>query len=642
MKFKIIILLFILLHGSSQILISSDNDNNKKIADRLIKRLYFERMGVQREYMPEYNNPDSRYLAIFGRIWAFTQGLTLRDAVRNGKRTKAHQMAKSLLDLTVQIHLKNSKKIIGGWFFSQNTVSDTFQDVRLMTGSSAWVLSGLGQYICSDIFNELSKKKRIQFKTFYTKALSGLLYHQRKDGLFTAGWTTKDLKQHQGKTNYYTILNEEGYKKVTWIQADNVVTRHNVNMLEVLNYSINNFSKLGLKNLKTLVQKRDQLRKAIFTKLYDKHEKRFAAALVKKGSGEIQSAHTELRNASWLGLSINYYDITDVQQEKLANALQYTIKHFIKNIEYKSNSFYGAHYYNNNYQDPYILPNLFQEKAYHIEGTAALILALDRFSQAFPKHKFAGVFKKTAERLWVNMQRFVKDHGFPYATHRVKDLMTTLQSSTSAIWYNYLYDYYILRMEEFALKKSKKGLELKIQNDILFKFDSTRFTRKAEKILSKLTIDIIKHPRHLVRIEGHTDNKGTTEYNYNLSKKRAQAVYEYLAGQGIETKRMIAIGMGEWNPVTSNKTPKGRQINRRVDIILTERKNTKSIQEIINGLNGSKRKNIEKMYFLGLDNFYKENYEKAVQYWEQIETKDPALQKALQKKIEQAENKKNK
>ncbi|MBN1899331.1 MAG: OmpA family protein [Spirochaetes bacterium] len=639
-KFRIVILFFAWWLGSSPLLNSSENDDNKEKADQLIKRLYFKRLGVQREYLPDPSNPDNPYLALYGRIWAFTQGLTLRDAVRNGNREKAHQMAKYLLKRAIKISLKDGKEIIGGWPFSENMVSDTFQDVRLMTGPNAWVLSGLGQYVCSDMFNELTRSRREEFKDFYSQALDGLLYHQREDSLFTAGWTTEALKQAQGKTNYYEILNKEGYSQVKKVKADNVVTRHNVNMLEVLNYSINNFDKLGLKDLKTLVRKQDQLSRALFTKLYDNKAGRFVTALEKTISAEIQSRHTELRNASWLALSINYYDITEQQKEKLAKSLQYTVKHFVRDMEYKDASFFGAHYYLNDYQDPYILPSASQEKAYHIEGTAALILALDRFSQAFPEHASAAEFKRTAARLWSDMQKFVKDHGFPYATHQVKDLMTTLQSSTSAIWYNYLYDYYILRMEDFTLKKSKRGLELKIQNDILFQFDSTRFTKGAEKILSRVTLDILKHPRHLIRIEGHTDNTGTTKYNYNLSKKRALAVYGYLAGQGIEKKRMIAIGMGEWNPVTSNKTPAGRQMNRRVDIVLTEMLNRKSVQEILNELPEAERTKIEKIYFFGLDNFYKENYAEAIQYWEKIKTEDPALKQALEEKIEQARKQK--
>jgi len=71
-----------------------------------------------------------------------------------------------------------------------------------------------------------------------------------------------------------------------------------------------------------------------------------------------------------------------------------------------------------------------------------------------------------------------------------------------------------------------------------------------------------------LRVEGHTDNLGNNEANLALSKARALAVKKYLIENGIEDYRIMAEGFGSKRPIASNKTPKGRSQNRRVDFIL--------------------------------------------------------------------------
>ena len=78
-------------------------------------------------------------------------------------------------------------------------------------------------------------------------------------------------------------------------------------------------------------------------------------------------------------------------------------------------------------------------------------------------------------------------------------------------------------------------------------------------------------PEILVLIMGHTDNKGSEEYNINLSSKRAEAVSKYLEESGIDSSRIIVRGYGEKKPAQSNKTEGGRILNRRVELIGVER-----------------------------------------------------------------------
>ena len=70
-------------------------------------------------------------------------------------------------------------------------------------------------------------------------------------------------------------------------------------------------------------------------------------------------------------------------------------------------------------------------------------------------------------------------------------------------------------------------------------------------------------------VEGHTDSVGTDEYNQKLSEERGEAVRSYLTGQGMAGPSVTAKGFGESQPIASNDTAKGRQQNRRVEIVIS-------------------------------------------------------------------------
>ena len=73
-----------------------------------------------------------------------------------------------------------------------------------------------------------------------------------------------------------------------------------------------------------------------------------------------------------------------------------------------------------------------------------------------------------------------------------------------------------------------------------------------------------------VRVEGHTDSRGTEQYNQQLSQKRAEAVVHYLVSNGINPEKLHAIGMGENHPIASNANDAGRAQNRRVDFVVSQ------------------------------------------------------------------------
>jgi outer membrane protein OmpA-like peptidoglycan-associated protein len=74
----------------------------------------------------------------------------------------------------------------------------------------------------------------------------------------------------------------------------------------------------------------------------------------------------------------------------------------------------------------------------------------------------------------------------------------------------------------------------------------------------------------MVLVEGHTDSKGTDEYNRELSIKRAKSIKTWLVTQGVASDRLETIGFGETRPVDTNETSDGRANNRRIEFRCTE------------------------------------------------------------------------
>lgn len=78
-----------------------------------------------------------------------------------------------------------------------------------------------------------------------------------------------------------------------------------------------------------------------------------------------------------------------------------------------------------------------------------------------------------------------------------------------------------------------------------------------------------EYPSMEIAINGHTDSRGDGSYNQKLSENRTKSVYEYLIEQGIDASRMEYIGYGETKPIADNKYADGRQLNRRVEFVVT-------------------------------------------------------------------------
>jgi outer membrane protein OmpA-like peptidoglycan-associated protein len=117
-------------------------------------------------------------------------------------------------------------------------------------------------------------------------------------------------------------------------------------------------------------------------------------------------------------------------------------------------------------------------------------------------------------------------------------------------------------------RDSARGLIVNM-SDVLF--DTAQYTLKsgAREKLSKVAGILLAYPGLNIEVDGHTDNVGSDEYNQNLSDQRAESVRAYLVAQGVLTGSVTAKGFGKTEPVGTNDTAAGRQINRRVELVVS-------------------------------------------------------------------------
>jgi len=123
------------------------------------------------------------------------------------------------------------------------------------------------------------------------------------------------------------------------------------------------------------------------------------------------------------------------------------------------------------------------------------------------------------------------------------------------------------QIAELNAKATDRGLVVTL-GDLLFETGKAELKGGAASNLSKLSAFLTKYPDRTVIIEGHTDSVGSDDSNQSLSQRRANSVQQFLLAQGIASNRLSAAGKGENFPVASNDSNSGRQMNRRVEVII--------------------------------------------------------------------------
>jgi chemotaxis protein MotB len=121
------------------------------------------------------------------------------------------------------------------------------------------------------------------------------------------------------------------------------------------------------------------------------------------------------------------------------------------------------------------------------------------------------------------------------------------------------------------IRSTDQWLEVEIKDSILFPSGSARLQAEAAPVLKKIAVILRDFP-NAVRVEGFTDNLpiNTLLYpsNWELSGARAASVVRLLSGEGIDPRRLSALGYGEFRPLADNATPEGRAQNRRVVVVV--------------------------------------------------------------------------
>jgi len=108
-----------------------------------------------------------------------------------------------------------------------------------------------------------------------------------------------------------------------------------------------------------------------------------------------------------------------------------------------------------------------------------------------------------------------------------------------------------------------------VETSVHFGFNKDNLTKQAREAIDQLAASVAATKGYIITVEGGTDSVGSSEYNYDLSQRRANAVIQYLASEkSIPAHKIYLIGLGKDKPVDSNKTSEGRAKNRRVDIRL--------------------------------------------------------------------------
>jgi len=119
-------------------------------------------------------------------------------------------------------------------------------------------------------------------------------------------------------------------------------------------------------------------------------------------------------------------------------------------------------------------------------------------------------------------------------------------------------------------KRTEQGVIVTLSsNKIHFDVDQAVVKDDSRATLVELANILKNYPEDIIVVAGHTDSDGSEAYNMDLSKRRAQAVVDILAANGVPSESIQAHGYGEAQPVASNETAEGKALNRRVELSIT-------------------------------------------------------------------------
>jgi outer membrane protein OmpA-like peptidoglycan-associated protein len=125
------------------------------------------------------------------------------------------------------------------------------------------------------------------------------------------------------------------------------------------------------------------------------------------------------------------------------------------------------------------------------------------------------------------------------------------------------------QLNDLAAKQTERGMVVTM-GDVLFGTDIARLSPEGMRTAQKLADMLQQNPQRTVLVEGFTDSTGAASHNQELSERRATAVRSALQDMGISRERVAVRGFGHAYPVAANDTAPNRQLNRRVEIVISD------------------------------------------------------------------------
>ena len=119
-----------------------------------------------------------------------------------------------------------------------------------------------------------------------------------------------------------------------------------------------------------------------------------------------------------------------------------------------------------------------------------------------------------------------------------------------------------------TIERVGEGIQVTFASGLLYDFDSDSIRLEPGENLRTLATSLKKYANTELLIVGHTDAVGSAAYNQDLSTRRANSASSYLTAQGVSAGRLHSSGRGELEPIGSNETNAGRQLNRRIEVAI--------------------------------------------------------------------------
>lgn len=126
-----------------------------------------------------------------------------------------------------------------------------------------------------------------------------------------------------------------------------------------------------------------------------------------------------------------------------------------------------------------------------------------------------------------------------------------------------------LRATGVSVTRVGNQIVLNMPSDITFATDQDQINSVFYPTLNSVALVLKKYNRTIIDVFGHTDSTGSDRHNFDLSQRRALSVANYLAAQGVDSRRFAVTGFGATRPIADNGTAQGRAQNRRVEIQLS-------------------------------------------------------------------------